>query len=66
MTQCKHRWNFTGPSTLTCTRCGAETGPKTPEQLAKEMMGEPKAWYTIREINDWAEKYLAKQKEKQA
>ena len=63
-TTCKHNWNFTGPSTLACTRCGAETGPKTPEQLTKEMLEEPRAWYTVSEINDWAEKYLAKHKEK--
>ncbi len=65
MTTCKHNWNFTGPSTLACTRCGAETRPKTPEQLTKEMLQEPRAWFTIAELNDWAEKYLAKHKEKQ-
>lgn len=61
---CKHNWNFTGPETLTCTRCGIETGPKPYEERVKDILEEPKAWFTINEINDWADKYLAKQKEK--
>jgi hypothetical protein len=37
---CKHNWQFTdgGTGTLLCTRCGAVTGPRTPEQLAQDMM----------------------------
>jgi hypothetical protein len=30
------------------------------------MLQEPRAWFTVSEINDWADKYEAKQKEKQA
>ena len=64
-TTCKHNWHFTSPNTLACTRCGAETGPRSSDQLAKEMLQEPRAWFTVSEINDWADKYEAKQKEKQ-
>jgi hypothetical protein len=37
---CKHNWEFTegGTGTLLCTRCGAVTGPRTPEQLTQDMM----------------------------
>jgi hypothetical protein len=37
---CKHNWQFTegGTGTLLCTRCGAVTGPRTPEQLTQDMM----------------------------
>jgi hypothetical protein len=40
MTNCKHNWQFTDGSTgaLKCTRCGAVTGPRTPEQLTQNMM----------------------------
>lgn len=39
MTSCKHDWHFVhGTSTLKCERCGAETGPTPPEQLAERMM----------------------------
>jgi len=63
---CKHNWHFTSGITLACTRCGEETGPRSSDQLAKEMLQEPRAWFTVSEINDWADKYEAKQKEKQA
>ena len=37
---CKHNWQFTegGTGTLLCTRCGAVTGPRTPEQLTQDML----------------------------
>ncbi len=39
MTNCKHDWHFIhGTSRLECLRCGAETGPSTPEQLAHAML----------------------------
>jgi hypothetical protein len=39
MTDCKHDWHFIhGTSRLECRRCGAETGPSTPEQLAQRML----------------------------
>jgi hypothetical protein len=40
MTECKHDWQFTDGSTgaLKCTRCGAVTGPRTPEQLTQDML----------------------------
>jgi hypothetical protein len=40
MTDCKHNWQFTegGTGTLLCTRCGAVTGPRTPEQLTQDML----------------------------
>jgi len=67
-TECKHKWEFTDGSTgaLKCTRCGIETGPKPYEQRVQDIMQEPRAWYTIPELNDWADRYEAKQKEKQA
>jgi hypothetical protein len=65
-TTCKHNWNFTGPNTLACTRCGAETGPKPSEERVKDILEAPRAWYTVAELNDWAVKYLDKHKEKQA
>ena len=61
---CKHRWNIISAETLTCTRCGAETGPKSYEQRVKDMLEEPRAWFTIPELNDWADKYQTKQEEK--
>jgi len=39
MTSCKHDWHFVhGTSVLKCQRCGTETGPTPPEQLAQQMM----------------------------
>ena len=39
MEPCKHDWHFIhGTLRLECRRCGAETGPSTPEQLAQDMM----------------------------
>ena len=37
---CKHNWEFTDGSTgaLKCPRCGAVTGPRTPEQLTQNML----------------------------
>ena len=64
---CKHRWEpVTGSERLTCTRCGAETGPKPYEERVKDILEAPRAWYTVTELNDWAVKYLDKHKEKQA
>lgn len=60
---CKHNWNFAGSERLICTRCGAETGPKPYDQRVKDLLEEPRAWFTISEINDWADKYEAKFKE---
>ena len=65
---CKHNWHFitADKDTLKCQRCGIETGPKPYEQRVQDLLEEPRAWYTIPELNDWADKYWAKQKEKQA
>lgn len=35
---CKHDWHFTSKNVLRCIRCNAETGPRTPEQLAQDML----------------------------
>ena len=37
---CKHEWHFNADLSegLTCSRCGAKTAPRTPEQLAQDMM----------------------------
>jgi hypothetical protein len=35
---CKHDWRFVSEETLRCTRCSAETGPRTAEQRAQDMM----------------------------
>ena len=35
---CKHDWHFTARNILSCQRCGAQTGPSTPEQLAQDML----------------------------
>jgi hypothetical protein len=38
-TACKHNWHFIpGTDRLRCARCGAETGPSTPEQLTQDML----------------------------
>jgi hypothetical protein len=38
MTDCKHDWHFVhGTSDLECRRCGEVSGPRTPEQLAKDL-----------------------------
>ena len=65
---CKHNWHFISADTdtLKCRRCGIETGPKPYEERVKDILEEPRAWYTVAELNDWADKYEAKQKEKQA
>ena len=36
MIDCKHNWQFTegGTGALKCTRCGAVTGPRTPDPLS--------------------------------
>jgi hypothetical protein len=35
---CKHDWHFVhGTSDLECRRCGEVSGPRTPEQLAKDL-----------------------------
>jgi len=62
---CRHNWHFTGLSTLVCKRCAAELGPRPYEQMVQELTQEPRAWFTIAELNEWADKYLAKHKEKQ-
>jgi len=64
---CKHNWHFITADidTLKCQRCGIETGPKPYEERVKDILQEPRAWYTIPELNDWADRYEAKQKEKQ-
>lgn len=43
---CKHNWQFTDGNTgaLKCTRCKAETGPKTYEQRVQDFLQEP--WTT--------------------
>lgn len=65
MMNCKHRWEpVTSSETLTCTRCGAVTGPKPYEERVKDMLEEPRAWYTVDELNDWADRYEAKLKGK--
>lgn len=63
---CKHNWNFisTTTDTLKCQRCGIETGPKTYEERVKDILEEPRAWFTVNELNDWADRYEAKQQEK--
>ncbi len=38
---CKHNWHFTAKNILRCQRCGAETGPSTPEQRVQNFTGEP-------------------------
>jgi len=65
---CRHNWHFitADTDTLKCQRCGIETGPRSYDQRVQELMQEPRAWYTIAELNEWADKYLAEQKEKQA
>ena len=60
---CRHNWHFTSETSLACTRCGIETGPRSSDRLAKEMPQEPRAWFTVSEINDWAVQYLDKHKE---
>ena len=35
---CKHNWQITSADTVTCTHCGEKTGPRSSDQLAKEMM----------------------------
>jgi len=37
---CKHDWHFTDDGTMAmrCKKCGQETGPRTAEQLAQDMM----------------------------
>jgi len=67
-TTCKHNWHFISADTdtLKCQRCGIETGPKPYEQRVQDMLQEPRAWYTIPELNDWADKYWAKHKKEQA
>jgi hypothetical protein len=35
---CKHDWHFTSRNVLRCQRCGAETSPRTPDQLAQDML----------------------------
>jgi hypothetical protein len=60
---CKHNWHFTSETSLACTRCGAETGPRSYDQRVQDLMQEPRAWYTVSEINDWAVQYLDKHKE---
>lgn len=42
---CKHNWQFTDGSTgaLKCTRCKAETGPKTYEQRVQDILTVPTA-----------------------
>ena len=36
---CKHDWHFIhGTSRLECRRCKVETGPRTPDQLAQDML----------------------------
>jgi hypothetical protein len=62
---CKHNWHFISADTdtLKCQRCGIETGPRSSDQRVQDLMQEPRAWYTIAELNDWADKYLDKHKE---
>jgi hypothetical protein len=45
MTECKHDWQFTdgGTGALKCTRCGAVTGPRTPEQRVQDILTVPTA-----------------------
>ena len=40
MTDCKHDWHFTSDGTMAmrCKKCGQETGPRSAEQLAQDMM----------------------------
>lgn len=34
---CQHRWHFVdGQATLTCVKCGAVTGPRTPGQPVED------------------------------
>lgn len=33
-------------------------------EALQDLLQEPRAWFTIDEINDWADKYEAKQKER--
>ena len=63
---CKHNWHFISADTdtLKCQCCGIETGPKPVEQRVKDILEETRAWLTIAELNDWADKYETKQKEK--
>jgi hypothetical protein len=41
MTECKHDWHFIeGTDRLRCARCGAETGPRTPDQLMQDLLAD--------------------------
>jgi hypothetical protein len=38
---CKHDWHFIeGTDRLQCTRCKAETGPRTPDQLMQDLLAD--------------------------
>jgi len=38
---CKHDWHFVdGTDRLRCSRCGLETGPRTPDQLMQDLLSD--------------------------
>jgi len=51
---CKHNWEFTDDSTmaLKCTRCKAETGPRTYEQRVKDILTVPTAQLQQYKLHD--------------
>jgi hypothetical protein len=42
MTDCKHDWHFNADLSegLTCSRCGAKTAPRTPEQRMEDLLSD--------------------------
>lgn len=46
MTNCKHDWHFDADMTkgLTCARCGAETGPRSADELVQDLLTVGQAW----------------------
>jgi hypothetical protein len=74
---CKHDWHFTSDATMAmrCKKCGQDTGPRTAEQLAQDMMQDalttkqagalqPVAWTTDLEFDSDTEVIPAKHKGK--
>jgi phage gp29-like protein len=54
MTECKHNWEFTdgGTGALKCKRCGAVTGPRTPEQRVQDILTVPTAQLQQYKLHD--------------
>jgi hypothetical protein len=42
MTDCKHDWHFTSDATMAmrCQKCGQDTGPRTAEQRAQDILAD--------------------------